>query len=85
MVYDVEDEIDWSDGPIGPPTPGVMEVATYSGCAAPQPVDTESTDELFVPETGLFNEDLGDETTNQYEVLPGSPLPISTVGKTKFV
>lgn len=67
MVYEVEDEIDWSDGPLGSPTPTAPETAPSPVCYEPEPVQTDATDRLFVT-----------ETFDQYEVPLGSPLPTST-------
>lgn len=46
MVYDLEDEIDWSDGPLGPPSPDCpIEQDNLHQEAA----DLEG---LFIPEYG---------------------------------
>lgn len=76
MVYEIEDEIDWSDGPLEPQTPQGQEDAADPGCSNsnPQLDDTDPADSLFFA-----------ETFEPYEVPRGSPLPISRESKTRLM
>lgn len=66
MAYELEDEVDWSDSPLGPPSPESSGAAENT--IGTQPVVEQPSDDhcIFVP-----------ETTDHYELPPGSPLPFS--------
>jgi hypothetical protein len=65
MSYGVEDEIDWSDSPLDPPSPEVIEPVIDLSSLSPAP--SVNSDELFVS-----------GATDDYTVPPRSPVPFST-------
>jgi hypothetical protein len=67
MPYEVEDEIDWSDSPLGPPSPERSEPLVDSSCVDHVQYDGLDTHDLFVS-----------ETTKPYRLPIGSPLLSST-------
>jgi hypothetical protein len=67
MPYEVEDEIDWSDSPLGPPSPVRPEPPSSSSRVDSVHHDDPSTDSLFMS-----------ETTSPYTLPTGTPLPFSS-------
>jgi hypothetical protein len=65
MVYEIEDEVDWSDSPLGPPSPKGIQPVAGPSCQSPAP--NVGPDEVTVS-----------AITDQYAAPPGSPLPFST-------
>jgi hypothetical protein len=65
MTYNTEDEVDWSDSPLGPPSPQAVE--PFPGLDRLSPAtDLESGEQLVA------------ETHDQFTIAPSSPLPFST-------
>jgi hypothetical protein len=67
MPYEVEDEVDWSDSPLGPPSPERPEPPVVPTRVDSVQNDDHNTNSLFVS-----------ETTTPYTLPTGSPLPFST-------
>jgi hypothetical protein len=67
MPYEVEDEIDWSDSPLGPPSPEHPEPPLSSSRVDSAHHDDPSTDSLFMS-----------ETTRPSTLPTGTPLPFSS-------
>jgi hypothetical protein len=67
MPYEVEDEIDWSDSPLGPPSPEPSVPPVDSSFVVGVPQIKQDTDSLFMP-----------EMTSPYVLPTGTPLPFST-------
>jgi hypothetical protein len=67
MPYEVEDEVDWSDSPLGPPSPELPEPPMVPSRVDSVQNDEQHTDSLFVS-----------ETTTPYTLPTGTPLPFST-------
>jgi hypothetical protein len=67
MPYEIEDEIDWSDSPLGPPSPERSEPPVDPNFADHVPQVKQDIDSLFLP-----------ETTSPYALPTGTPLPSST-------
>jgi hypothetical protein len=75
MAYADEDEIDWSDGPLDPPSPDSIEPTAGSGHFKPIAETYEEHDSLFIPDTeGQYNKpcglpfDLGKKTAMNKDV-----------------
>jgi hypothetical protein len=76
MVYAVEDEIDWSDGPLGPSSP------ECKGPPGPNESDGDSLwrnnpSILSVPSASTQYKKMPPGSSSQYEMPLGSPLPFS--------
>jgi hypothetical protein len=67
MAYELEDEIDWSDSPLGPPSPEAHRAAEHPIGTWPAVEKPNDNHGLFVP-----------ENTDHYELPPGSPIHFST-------
>jgi hypothetical protein len=67
MPYEVEDEIDWSDSPLGPPSPEHPEPPSSSSRVDSVHHDDPITDSLFMS-----------ETTRPSTLPTGTPLPFSS-------
>lgn len=64
MVHALEDEIDWSDGPLGPPSPEFLDPAADFSSVYPEPYLSQEFADLEAP------------YYHQHPV--GSPVPSST-------
>jgi hypothetical protein len=50
MAYSDEDEIDWSDGPLNPPSPEDTKPAASPSRLSPTTEDYHDYDSLFIPD-----------------------------------
>jgi hypothetical protein len=66
MGYDVEDEVDWSDGPLGPASPEDFEPHAGPSQYAPNDIEAGYSDQPFMSTVG-----------GHYQLPLGSPLPFS--------
>lgn len=66
MAYEIEDEIDWSDGPLDNASLRDGQPSTGPGYIKPIVEDATNSHGLFVP-----------EAEDHYELPVGSPLPFS--------
>jgi hypothetical protein len=66
MAYEIEDEVDWSDSPLGPPSPEANRAAENLNGTQPAVEKPGDDHDLFVS-----------ENVDRCEIAPGSPLAFS--------
>jgi hypothetical protein len=66
MAYEIEDEVNWSDGPLDPPSPDDAKPHAGPSQMVPAADDSSSSEGSFVP-----------ETADCHEIPTGSPVPFS--------